>query len=162
MEQMNSIATGRAIRDTLGDEECKIVFISSRRDYAMELFAIRPMDFLVKPVTQEKLKAIWELYSRLYQKEQNVFYYQVKGNKNYIAFNRVRYFKADNRKIEIYTISGNVITFYGKISEVKKQTDAGRFIQISRSEIVNYNAVEEYREHMLTLRGGERLPVVAS
>ena len=46
MEQMNGIAVGRAIRDTLGDEECKIVFISSRRDYAMELFAIRPMDFM--------------------------------------------------------------------------------------------------------------------
>ena len=162
MEQMNGIAVGRAIRDTLGDEECKIVFISSRRDYAMELFAIRPMDFLVKPVTQEKLKAIWELYSRLYQKEQNVFYYQAKGNKNYIAFSRILYFRADNRKIEIHTTGGNVITFYGKISEVKRQTDVGRFIQISRSELVNYNAVEEYREHMLTLRGGERLPVVAS
>ena len=162
MEQMNGIAVGRAIRDTLGDEECKIVFISSRRDYAMELFAIRPMDFLVKPVTEEKLKAVWELYSRLYQKEQNVFYYQAKGNKNYIAFSRILYFRADNRKIEIHTIGGNVITFYGKISEVKRQTDVGRFIQISRSELVNYNAVEEYREHMLTLRGGERLPVVAS
>ncbi len=162
MEQMNGIATGRAIRDTLGDEECKIVFISSRRDYAMELFAIRPMDFLVKPVTEEKLKAIWELYNRLYQKEQNVFYYEAKGSRNYIAFSRILYFRAYNRKIEIHTISGDVITFYGKISEVKKQTDAGRFIQISRSELVNYNAVEEYREDMLILRGGERLPVVAS
>jgi DNA-binding LytR/AlgR family response regulator len=162
MEQMNGIAVGRAIRDTLGDEECKIVFISSRRDYAIELFAIRPMDFLVKPVTQEKLKAIWELYSRLYQKEQNVFYYQVKGNKNYIAFSRILYFRADNRKIEIHTIDRDVVTFYGKMSEVKRQTDAGRFIQISRSELVNYNAVEEYREHMLILRGGERLLIVAS
>lgn len=162
MERMNGIAVGQAIRDTLCDEECKIVFISSRRDYAMELFAIRPMDFLVKPVTEEKLKAIWELYSRLYQKEQNVFCYQAKGNKNYIAFSRILYFRAYNRKIEIYTISGDVITFYGKISEVKKQTDAGRFIQISRSEIVNYNAVEEYREDMLILRGGEGLPIVAS
>ena len=86
----------------------------------------------------------------------------MKGNKNYIAFSRILYFRADNRKIEIHTIGGNVITFYGKISEVKRQTDVGRFIQISRSELVNYNAVEEYREHMLTLRGGERLPVVAS
>lgn len=91
-----------------------------------------------------------------------MFYYEAKGSKNYIAFNRVRYFKADNRKIEIHTISGDVITFYGKMAEVKKQTDAGRFIQISRSEIVNYNAVEEYREDMLILRGGEGLPIVAS
>ena len=163
MEQMNGIAVGRAIRDTLGDEECKIVFISSRRDYAMELFAIRPMDFLVKPVTEEKLKAVWKLYSRLYpKKEQNVFYYQAKGNKNYIAFSRILYFRADNRKIEIHTIDRDVVTFYGKMSEVKRQTDAGRFIQISRSELVNYNAVEEYREHMLILRGGERLLIVAS
>ena len=91
-----------------------------------------------------------------------MFYYQAKGNKNYIAFSRILYFRADNRKIEIHTTGGNVITFYGKISEVKRQTDVGRFIQISRSELVNYNAVEEYRGNMLTLRGGEVLPIVAS
>ena len=59
-------------------------------------------------------------------------------------------------------MGGDVITYYGRMSEVKRQTDGGRFIQISRSELVNYNAIEEYWEDMLILRGGERIPIVAS
>lgn len=162
MTQMDGISVAGAIRDTLGDEECNIVFISGRRDYAMELFAVRPMDFLVKPVTEEKLKAVWELYHRLYQRDSKMFYYEIKGNKNYIAFQRIRYFRSDNRRMEIHTMGGDVITYYGRMSEVKRQTDGGRFIQISRSELVNYNAIEEYWEDMLILRGGERIPIVAS
>lgn len=44
----------------------------------MELFAVRPMDFLVKPVTEEKLKAVWELYHRLYQRDSKMFYYEIR------------------------------------------------------------------------------------
>ena len=48
MDRMDGIAVGRAIRNILGDEDCRIVYISSQESYAMDLFAVRPMDFLIK------------------------------------------------------------------------------------------------------------------
>ena len=162
MKQMNGIAVGQALRDSLGDEECRVVYISGMESYAMELFAVRPMDFVVKPVTQDKIKKIWDLYGKLYQRDQRMFHYPVNGSVNYIAFHRIRYFQLYNRKVEIHTTNGETLIFYGKISDVREQTDAGRFIQISRSELVNYNAIEEYRGDSVVLQGGEILPIVAS
>ena len=162
MEQMDGIAVGQALRDSLGDEECRVVYISGMESYAMELFAVRPMDFVVKPVTQDKIKKIWDLYGKLYQRDQRMFHYPVNGSVNYIAFHRIRYFQLYNRKVEIHTTNGETLIFYGKISDVREQTDAGRFIQISRSELVNYNAIEEYRGDSVVLQGGEILPIVAS
>ena len=162
MKQMNGIAVGQALRDSLGDEECRVVYISGMESYAMELFAVRPMDFVVKPVTQDKIKKIWDLYGKLYQRDQRMFHYPVNGSVNYIAFHRIRYFQLYNRKVEIHTTNGETLIFYGKISDVRKQTDAGRFIQISRSELVNYNAIEEYRGDSVVLQGGDILPIVAS
>lgn len=162
MKQMNGIAVGQALRDSLGDEECRVVYISGMESYAMELFAVRPMDFVVKPVTQDKIKKIWDLYGKLYQRDQRMFRYPVNGSVNYIAFHRIRYFQLYNRKVEIHTTNGETLIFYGKISDVREQTDAGRFIQISRSELVNYNAIEEYRGDSVVLQGGEILPIVAS
>ena len=162
MKQMNGIAVGQALRGSLGDEECRVVYISGKESYAMELFAVRPMDFVVKPVTQDKIKKIWDLYGKLYQRDQRMFHYPVNGSVNYIAFHRIRYFQLYNRKVEIHTTNGETLIFYGKISDVREQTDAGRFIQISRSELVNYNAIEEYRGDSVVLQGGEILPIVAS
>lgn len=162
MEQMNGIAVGQALRDSLGDEECRVVYISGMESYAMELFAVRPMDFVVKPVTQDKIKKIWDLYGKLSQRDQRMFHYPVNGSMNYIAFRRIRYFRIYNRKVEIHTTDGETLIFYGKISDVREQTDAGRFIQTSRSELVNYNAIEEYRGDSVVLQGGEILPIVAS
>lgn len=50
---MNGVELSRKLRDTLGDRQTQIVFISSKESYAMELFAVQPFDFMVKPITKE-------------------------------------------------------------------------------------------------------------
>lgn len=162
MDNMNGITVGQAIRNVLGDEECKIVYISVYDEYAMDLFAIRPMDFLIKPINEEKLEAIWELYNKLHHNESKYFCYLENGNQKYIVYQRILYFRADNRKVEIHTTDGDVIKFYDKISEVRKQTESSKFVQISRSELVNYQAIDEYKVDEILLRNGERLPIVSS
>ena len=162
MDRMDGIAVGRAIRNILGDEDCRIVYISSQESYAMDLFAVRPMDFLIKPVTEARLKEIWELYCRLSEKGQGMFRYQIQGNQNRIAWNRIMYFRVDNRKILLHTTDGRVIDFYGKMSEIKQEPATGRFVQISRSELVNYQSIEEYRGNEIVLPTGDVLSIVAS
>ena len=40
---MNGVELSRKLRDTLGDRQTQIVFISSKESYAMELFAVQPL-----------------------------------------------------------------------------------------------------------------------
>ena len=48
------------------------------------------------------------------------------------------------------------------MSEIKKETATGRFVQISRSELVNYQSIEEYRGNEIVLSTGDVLSIVAS
>ena len=45
--QANGVDVGRFIRNELNDMEMHIVYISSKQNYAMQLFKIQPLDFLI-------------------------------------------------------------------------------------------------------------------
>ena len=49
MPVKSGVEVGKIIRNDLKDNITQIVFISSENKYAMDLFEIRPMNFLIKP-----------------------------------------------------------------------------------------------------------------
>ena len=56
--QNNGIAVGNFIRNELEDMQTHIVYISSKESYAMQLFKVQPLDFLIKPVPVEQIKEV--------------------------------------------------------------------------------------------------------
>ena len=65
-ETMNGVEIGRQIRNFSLQDITQIVYVSSKESYAMQLFKVRPMDFLIKPVTKQDISRIMNLYARLY------------------------------------------------------------------------------------------------
>ncbi len=55
LDKLNGIEVGKIIREELNDNITQIVYISANKDYAMELFENRPLNFLVKPICCEKI-----------------------------------------------------------------------------------------------------------
>ncbi len=53
MQYVNGIEAGKIIREKMKDELTKIVYISGSDNYAMELFQVRPLDFLIKPISKD-------------------------------------------------------------------------------------------------------------
>lgn len=62
----DGITVGNMLREELANERTQIVFISHRQEYAIQLFQVRPMDFLVKPISYERICSIMKLYERLH------------------------------------------------------------------------------------------------
>ena len=54
--QADGILVGKFIRNEMEDIHTHIVYISSKQTYAMQLFKIQPLDFLVKPISSEQIK----------------------------------------------------------------------------------------------------------
>ncbi len=52
--KMNGIETGRYIREVKKDNITQIAYVSAKREYAMELFQVRPIDFIVKPLKADQ------------------------------------------------------------------------------------------------------------
>ena len=57
-EGKNGVEVGKYIREIVGDEIVQIAYISGNTGYAMELFEYRPINFLVKPITETEVKKV--------------------------------------------------------------------------------------------------------
>ncbi len=72
LPQINGVAVGRYIRETIKNEIIQIAYISSKQKYAMELFEMHPINYLVKPLTYEKIAKVIDKFllinKRLYNK----------------------------------------------------------------------------------------------
>lgn len=157
MDKMNGIFTGKTIRNYLG-EDVQIIFVSAKESYAMELFAIRPMHFLIKPVREEEVYQVLTTALCLLEKNSSMFSYQINKQYYYITMKKIQYFEVRNRQIVIHTQDGQ-ITYYGRLAEVIEQVSGHRFLQISRSEVVSYSAIEAYQPDKVRLFGGTELRI---
>ena len=70
--EINGVEVGKKIREELNDEITQIVYISAKESYAMELFDIRPLNFLVKPLKIEKLNTFLNSKESIRQ-QQSIF-----------------------------------------------------------------------------------------
>lgn len=52
---LDGVQIGKELRADIKNEMTQIIYISGIESYAMQLFQNRPMDFLVKPVKQERV-----------------------------------------------------------------------------------------------------------
>ena len=65
LPKMNGVAVGQYIRETLKNETIQIAYISSKQEYAMELFEMRPINFLVKPLYEKKIENVIDKFLQL-------------------------------------------------------------------------------------------------
>ena len=58
MKGINGIEFGEILRGDMKDEKTKIIYISWENSYAMDLFKVRPFDFLIKPLEETNMYPI--------------------------------------------------------------------------------------------------------
>ena len=117
IEFMNGVQVERFIREKLQDDNTLIVYMSSYTKYAMELFEVRPMDFLIKPLNEKKIIKALETGTKLLHKGEVSFQYKQGRNWNKIYIRNIIYFKAKDREVEMITQNGT-ITFYEALESI--------------------------------------------
>lgn len=155
---MNGAEVGNLLRDELENETVQIVYISSQDKYAMQLFQIRPFDFLIKPLSEDKLISIFEKYRRLYENDQNFFGYKVGKHEEKIRLSEIMYFKCEYRKICMVT-SKKKEFFYGSMKELHELLRAPDFWSVHNSYIVNIRYVKRFRESEVIMTNDTVIPI---
>ena len=74
LPKMNGVAVGKHIRENLKNEFVQIAYISSNQEYAMELFEIRPINFLVKPLNYENISKIIDKLLTISEIDTHIFF----------------------------------------------------------------------------------------
>ncbi len=155
--ELNGVSVGKYIREIISDVRAQIIFISSKTIYAMELFQVTPLDFLVKPITYDILSTTIKRGINILNTLQDSFEC-IQGNTIIrIPTSQILYFESSGRKVKVVTAE-NDVWFYDQISKISKSL-SNSFIQVHKSYIVNINAVRECHADHIVLLDGNQIPI---
>ena len=155
---LDGVQVGKLIRERLNNEKVSIVYISSNETYAMSLFQVRPMDFLIKPITKDKIVFTLDKFMHLKEVNKQEFYYKMGKSLCRLYIDEIRYFACSGKKIEIYTNTGKT-EFYSGMRDVWKQVEGKGFVTIHKSYIINTMYVSIYHYDSVQMSDGTVLPI---
>lgn len=98
--QMDGVQVGKQIREQLGNENISIVYISSKETYAMSLFQVRPLDFLIKPIAKDKIFETLRKFIHLNEVKKKVFYFNRDKSIYRLSFDEIRYFACNKKRLK--------------------------------------------------------------
>lgn len=155
--RQNGISVGRFIRGEMEDIQTHIVYISSKQSYAMQLFKLQPLDFLIKPVSDEQLREVLATSIKQKRNSDICFEYQKGGSILRIPTRDIAYFMSMDKKIRLVTKGGEE-EFYGKLKSVLERLPAD-FIMIHQSYVINQRYVGEYSYDSVKMWDGTVLSI---
>ena len=156
--EINGVEVGKKIRNELNDELTQIIYISAKDSYAMELFDIRPLNFLVKPLKREKIESVLKTAKKIMYSSNQYYEYKI-GNVNFnVLISDILYFESSGRKVKII-LNDDIKEYYGKLSEVEEKIKDNDFFFIHKSYFINYNHVIEYAYEYVKMSNNEVLGI---
>lgn len=158
LEDVNGIDTCKWLRKD--HNPTNIVFISANEKYALDLFKVQPLDFLVKPITPTILFPVLKTaYEETINNKKNIFTYKIKNETFKIPAAEILYFESMNRQVVIHKTDNTNITIYGILSNIEEKINKYNFLHIHKSYLVNYKHICKIESHQITLFNGTVLPI---
>lgn len=156
--KLSGIELGKKIREEMKNDVTQIVYISSKENYAMELFEVRPLNFLIKPAKAEKIISSIIKAMELLNKLNYYFTYKQGHNTYRKAIKDIIYFTSDNRQVKMVTVTEEVV-FYGTLPHIHLQLENYRFFFCHKSYLVNYYHVTEPHYDRFIMSNGHILNI---
>jgi len=151
--EINGVEVGRIIRDAHKNYLVSIVYISWKMEYAMQLFDIRPFNFLVKPLQYEKIEQVISVYLKIAGHWTGEFIYNVGRETFKVQIKDIAYLESYDRKLILHFANGRKEEFYGSLKTVyQEQLAKFDFLFIHASYVVNYDYVTSIKYDQLLIQ----------
>ena len=159
--QINGVEVGNQIRNVYKQNTVSIVYISWEMKYSMQLFEIRPLNFLIKPLEFEKIEQVVKTHLQLSGHHAEDFVYKIRHETFKIKLNNIMFLESINRKIIIHLADGKKEMFYGILKDIYlEQLQKFNFLQIHASYVVNYDHISSMSRTHIHIGSGEiTLPI---
>jgi two-component system, LytTR family, response regulator len=129
-----------------------VILITARAEYAVEAFEYNVVDFLVKPLRENRFqkailraKEIFESNTKLFEIENDFFFIREKGSSIKLLINEILYVQALGDYVNIHTEKKRYTIHY-TLSAIEKQLPSTKFMRVHRSYIVALNKIEALEE----------------
>ena len=150
--EMNGVETGRLIRDVYQNHLTSIVYISWEKKYALHLFDIQPLNFLIKPLKYDKIEEVVNKYLKVTKLWSGTFTYKIGHNTFKVSIKDIVYLESYDRKLVIHLADGRKDEFYGSLKELyEEQLKKFDFLFIHASYLVNYDYITALKFNQVLL-----------
>jgi len=147
--------------------ECPVIFTTAFDQYALQAFQLHSIDYLIKPISQEKLNAaldklkdfkaslsqntdINHIVEELAQKQnayKSRFLVKSGSTLRSIETRDIAYFFSEDKLVFLMTGSGSRFVLSETLDELESQLNPADFFRINRQYIVNFKSIHKVHQH---------------
>jgi two-component system LytT family response regulator len=159
MPEISGLSFARSI-----NKEIKIIFTTAYREYAMDGFDLQAVDYLLKPISFERLtRAVNSFFQIHFNKKEHPLQENIPVHNDFmfvrsdrkmirINFAEIFYIESLNDYLKIH-IRNQKIVIRETISNIEKQLPNSSFIRIHRSFIISLSALDSYTSEYVEIKG---------
>lgn len=141
------------------DLPCRIVFLTSSKDHALEAFELNVLHYLVKPVSEESLFAAVDRALAQFEKDSSRYLFFQTGNQlRRIAADDIVYCEAQRKMQCVFLKNGEQLILHITMSKLYEMLAAHQeFVRAGVSYIVNLKHIDRLGSQMLQLDSGKEI-----
>lgn len=146
----------------------KVIFTTAYKEYALDAFELDAVDYLLKPITLERLmKAVNKISStpvHEVKEETNMvenegfIYFRAERKMIKVGYNDIVYIESMKDYIKIVRSGDKPLLVKQSISSLEDVLPASLFLRIHRSYIVAINKIAAFTNHDVEI-GGQEIPI---
>ncbi len=159
MKGINGMEAARQIR--IFDKNLQIVFVTGYTDYVFDGYQVGALDYLMKPVRPERMKAVCARIRQKLEKQADKTLILKNADAIYrFSFDDILYAYSERRQVHLVTRNGEYL-FYKKLDELENRLDTS-FVRIHQRYLVHAKAVSKITKKAVEIEkkdGTAALPV---
>jgi DNA-binding LytR/AlgR family response regulator len=144
------------------------IFTTAYRDYAVEAFALRATDYLVKPFSFARFAQAFQrareqqpVMTATSKEEKPYLHIKVDGKIVRVKISEIVYVEGMKEYVRVVCQDGNKLTTFERLKNMEQQLPAQAFTRVHKSYIVANERVQAIEGNLLDM-GIEKIPVSRS
>ena len=160
MPGLNGIELGMQLRKQ--DRNCRIFYLSSSRDYAVDAFKVKASDYLIKPVDRDELfRLLDETILHFSEREGKSVIIRTRDSSVKLSLDSIQYAALEGKAVVYHLINGDTLEGVGIrtafAEAVQELLQDKRFMLCGTSMAVNLSHVSAVESEALIFRNGKKL-----
>lgn len=155
MQGMNGVDLAQIIRQQ--NKSIQIIFITGYMEYISQGYDVEALNYLLKPVNEEKLFEVLDKAMERISVSEKVLYIESTGEMIQLPLHSILYAEVDRNYITIHALGGK-FTRKQTLKDLEDELD-NRFFRAGRSFLVNLMYIKRTSKTEVELKNGDIIPL---
>ena len=137
----------------------QVIIVSAYREYAVEGFALKVLDYLEKPVTKERFAQAIQKFKESRWFAPELIQFPVNQKRLFVKTESIIRLQADGDYFHVHIRDRDPLLITGSLKSMVVVLPSSIFWQVHRSHIINIVCITSVEGNIFTMVGGFQVPI---